>query len=140
MRIWPFVLRSELERERRQVAWLYQRLERESITAVQIREAVRGGMLAARPSGRVPKPYDIFTKEHHDAIGRACEKLWNGMPVEDPIYGPRGPHHPLVRIANKALAALNAVEAMRVAFLQENQRLRNRIRTLEARGAKRGAR
>jgi hypothetical protein len=77
---------------------------------------------------RRPKPHEIFTDAHHDAIGHACEKLWNGEPIENPIHSPRPVDHPLRLVANEAHDALNAVLAMRTAFLNENCRLRNQLR------------
>jgi hypothetical protein len=76
----------------------------------------------------------VFTDEHQDAIGRACEKLWNGEPVQNPIHSPRPENHPLRLAGNAAHDALNAVLAMRTAYETEVGRLRRRLRRM---GAKR---
>jgi hypothetical protein len=60
----------------------------------------------------------VYTDEHDNAIGKACEKLWNGEPAENPIHSPRPAKHPLRAYGNAALDASNAALAMRMQLIQ----------------------
>lgn len=83
-------------------------------------------------SPRKLRPDELFDDAHHAAIGRACEKLWNGEPIEDPIHSPRPKNHPLRLAGNEAHDALNAALTMRTAFMIEACRLRRQLRHARA--------
>jgi len=83
------------------------------------------------PSVSGPAGEALFTDEHRAAIGLACEKLWNDEPPDDPTHSPRPASHPLVLVANRALAALNAMEAEIVRYEKRLSALTTRLSSLK---------